>query len=151
MSGSARWSRIFAAARTRIIDSTASPILWHWAANAVVLLHLAFIVFVIFGGLAVLRFRWIAWLHVPAFVWGAGIEFLGAVCPLTPLEQQLHTLAQDQGYSGGFVEHYIMPVMYPTGLTQTVQNALGTFVVAINLAIYGVVLRRTSRRKEGGA
>lgn len=111
----------------------------HVAANAVVLAHLAFIAFVLFGAWLVLRWKWIAWLHVPAFVWGAMIEFYGAICPLTPLEQRLRLVAGDQGYAGGFVEHYILPVIYPAGLTPTVQLWLGVSVVAINVAIYAYV------------
>ena len=103
------------------------------------LLHLGFIVFVLLGALLVLRYRWVAWLHVPAFAWGAAIEFLGAVCPLTPLERHLRTLAGEQGYTGGFVEHYVMPVMYPAGLTVETQFWLGIAVVVINAAIYALV------------
>jgi hypothetical protein len=114
-------------------------------ADAVVLLHAAFILFVLFGAWLVLRWRWIAWLHVPAFVWGAAVEFLGAVCPLTPLEQHLRERAGEQGYAGGFVEHYLMPVMYPAGLTQTVQVWLGVFVIAINVAIYALVIVKYRR------
>jgi hypothetical protein len=120
--------------------------LWRVAADAIVLLHLGFIVFVLVGALLVLRYRWVAWLHVPAFVWGAAVEFLGGVCPLTPLEQQLRAIAGDQGYTGGFVDHYIMPVIYPAGLTQEVQIWLGVLVVAINLVIYAMVVRRGLRR-----
>jgi Protein of Unknown function (DUF2784) len=126
----------------QIAEPIASPAVWQFAANAVVLLHLGFIVFVLFGAVLVMRYRWVAWVHIPAFVWGAGVEFLGAICPLTPLEQHLRLLAGDQAYTGGFVEHYILPVMYPAGLTQSVQNWLGLFVVAINIGIYAVVLRR---------
>jgi hypothetical protein len=117
----------------------------HFAANAIVLMHLAFILFVLFGAWLVLRWKWVAWLHVPAFAWGAAIEFFGAVCPLTPLEQRLREAAGEQGYDGGFVDHYIMPVMYPAGLTPTVQLWLGLFVVALNLAIYAFVVARSRR------
>ena len=117
----------------------------HFAANAVVLLHLAFILFVLFGAWLVLRWKWIAWLHVPAFAWGAASEFFGAVCPLTPLEQRLRGMAGEEGYTGGFIDHYIMPVMYPAGLTPSVQLWLGVFVVALNLAIYAFVLARRRR------
>ena len=117
----------------------------HFAANAIVLMHLAFILFVLFGAWLVLRWKWVAWLHVPAFAWGAAIEFFGAVCPLTPLEQRLREAAGEQGYDGGFVDHYIMPVMYPAGLTPTVQLWLGLFVVALNVAIYAFVVARGRR------
>ena len=115
------------------------------AADAIVLLHFAFIVFVLFGAWCVLRWKWIAWLHVPAFVWGALVEFRGAECPLTPLEQRARAMAGDQSYTGGFVEHYVMPVMYPVGLTPTIQFWLGLFVVAVNLAVYAFVIARSRR------
>jgi hypothetical protein len=99
------------------------------AADAIVLVHLAFIAFVLFGAWCVLRWKWIAWLHVPAFLWGALVEFLGLECPLTPLEQRARAIAGDAGYSGGFVDHYIVPVMYPAGLTPTVQFWFGVFAV----------------------
>jgi hypothetical protein len=117
----------------------------HFAANAIVLIHGVFILFVLFGAWLVLRWKWVAWLHVPAFAWGAAIEFLGAVCPLTPLEQRLRELAGERGYTGGFVDHYIVPVMYPAGLTPAVQLWLGVFVVALNVAIYAFVLARRLR------
>jgi hypothetical protein len=117
----------------------------HFAANAIVLIHVVFILFVLFGAWLVLRWKWVAWLHVPAFAWGAAIEFLGAVCPLTPLEQRLRELAGERGYTGGFVDHYIVPVMYPAGLTPAVQLWLGVFVVALNVAIYAFVLARRQR------
>jgi hypothetical protein len=115
------------------------------AADAIVLLHLAFIGFVLFGAFLVLRWRWIAWLHLPAFAWGAFVQFFSAECPLTPLEQWLRRLAGEGGYTGGFVEHYIVPVIYPPGLTPTIQLWLGVFVVAINVAIYAYVLARRRR------
>lgn len=118
---------------------------WSFVANALVLLHLGFIVFVLFGALLVLRHRWVAWLHVPAFAWGAAIEFLGAVCPLTPLEQHLRTLAGEQGYTGGFIEHYVMPVIYPAGLTLETQFWLGIAVVMINATIYALVAHKAWR------
>jgi hypothetical protein len=117
----------------------------HFAANAIVLIHVVFILFVLFVAWLVLRWKWVAWLHVPAFAWGAAIEFLGAVCPLTPLEQRLRELAGERGYTGGFVDHYIVPVMYPAGLTPAVQLWLGVFVVALNVAIYAFVLARRQR------
>jgi hypothetical protein len=117
----------------------------HIAANLVVLLHMLFILFVLFGAWLVPRWRWVAWLHVPAFAWGAAIEFLGAVCPLTPIEQRLRGMAGERGYTGGFVDHYIVPVMYPAGLTPTLQLWLGMVVVVLNIAIYAFVLARRRR------
>jgi hypothetical protein len=115
------------------------------AADAIVLLHLGFIVFVVLGGLLVFRWTWIAGLHVPALVWGAFIEFFGGVCPLTPLEQSLRIAAGDQGYSGGFIEHYIVAAIYPAGLTPSTQMSLGIFVIVINAAIYAALLYRRRR------
>src|SRR5512147_2468707 len=105
-------------------------------ADAVVVVHAAFVVFVVAGGLLVLRHRRIAWLHVPAVAWAAYIEVSGGVCPLTPLENALRGAAGDAGYAGGFIEHYLIPLIYPAGLTPAVQLALGVFVVTLNLAVY---------------
>jgi len=111
------------------------------AATAVAVLHGAFIVFVILGGLAVLRWRKLAWLHIPAAIWGALIEFAGWVCPLTPIENDLLRRAGHDGYSGGFVAHYIFGVIYPAGLTRGMEVAIGVFVVAVNVGVYLKVLR----------
>ena len=111
-------------------------------ADAVVLLHLAFVVFVVCGGLLVLWRRWMAFVHLPAAVWGVYIEFSGRICPLTPLENHLRALAHQQGYAGGFVEHYVFGLLYPEGLTRSVQLALGVLVVVINVLVYAIVWRR---------
>ena len=113
-------------------------------ATLVVTLHLTFVVVVVLGGLLVLRWPWLAYAHLPAALWGAWIEFAGWVCPLTPLEQSLRLKAGEQGYSGSFIEHYLLPLLYPSALTRTIQVALGIIVIAVNLAIYGYLLR--SRR-----
>jgi len=113
-------------------------------ADLVVLIHSLFVLFVIFGGLLVLRWWKVIYLHLPAVAWGAFIEFAGGICPLTPLENALRRRAGLAGYQGGFVEHYILPVLYPTGLTHNVQLVLGALVVGINLIVYAVVLQ--SRR-----
>jgi uncharacterized protein DUF2784 len=118
------------------------------AADAVVLLHFAFILFVLFGAAFVLRWNRMAWLHLPAVVWGACVEFFGWICPLTPIEQQLRELAGQQQYSEGFVEHYVVPVMYPAGLTPTIQLWLGIVVVAVNAALYAFVLLRWRGRRQ---
>lgn len=94
------------------------------------------------GGLLVLRWRWVMWLHLPAAIWGALIEFFGWICPLTPLEKWLRSQGGLGGYEGGFIEHYILPVLYPSGLTRTVQLVLGVVVVGVNLIIYWQVYRR---------
>jgi hypothetical protein len=111
-------------------------------AEAVVLLHFGFVLFVIFGGLLALRWRRAAWLHLPAAAWGALIEFTGWICPLTPLEHWLRRQGGQAAYQGGFVEHYILPVLYPHGLTRTIQLILGLLVVGINLLVYSILWRR---------
>jgi hypothetical protein len=116
------------------------------AADVVVLLHLAFVLFVVVGGLLVFRWRWVALLHLPAAVWGALIEFAGWICPLTPLENRLRRLGGEQGYPGGFVEHYILPVLYPADLNRGLQLILGALVVAVNLAVYGWLVTTALRR-----
>lgn len=120
-------------------------------ADLVVVLHLGFVLWVVFGGLAVLRWRRVgglhlAWLHLPAAVWGALVELAGWYCPLTDVENALRRRAGAAGYEGGFVEHYLLPVLYPPGLSRGVQLALGLGVLVINGAIYGLLWWR--RRSE---
>ena len=111
-------------------------------ADLVVGVHVLFVVFVVAGGLLALRWPWVPVAHLPAAVWGALIEFRGWICPLTPLEQSLRASAGQAGYEGGFIDHYLLPVLYPAGLTQNVQLVLGSLVIAVNLAVYGLLLRR---------
>jgi hypothetical protein len=113
------------------------------AADALVVLHLVFVAFVVLGGLLVLRWPWLAWAHLPATVWGAWIEFAGWICPLTPLENRLREEAGEQVYATSFVEHYLLPVLYPASLTREVQWLLGGVVVAVNAVVYLVVWRRS--------
>jgi hypothetical protein len=115
-------------------------------ADATVALHLAFIVFVVLGGFFVLRKPVVAWLHVPAVAWVVWLELTGAICPLTPLENMLRARAGEAGYEGGFIDHYLMPVIYPAGLTPQVQVALGLGVAVLNIAVYAVLVRRLRRR-----
>lgn len=117
-------------------------------ADLVVVLHLAFVVFVVAGGALAFRWRWMPWVHLPAAAWGALIEFQGWVCPLTPLEVALRRRAGQAGYAGGFVEHYLLPVLYPGELTREVQVALGVLVLVVNAGIYGALILR--RRGSGG-
>jgi hypothetical protein len=114
-------------------------------ADVVVLAHTAFVGFVVLGGFLAWRWNWLAWLHLPCAVWGAVIEYQGWVCPLTPLENALRRRAGLEGYAGGFVEHYVLPTLYPAGLTRSLQAVLGTLVVVVNLIAYGVLLRRALR------
>jgi hypothetical protein len=97
--------------------------------------------FVIFGGLLALRWPKVAYVHLPIAVYGALIELVGWICPLTPLEKRLRESAGLQGYQGGFVEHYILPALYPSELTRNVQLMLGGLVIMLNLAVYALVLR----------
>jgi hypothetical protein len=115
---------------------------YHVLAELVVLLHAAFVLVVVFGGLAVLRWPRLAWIHLPAAAWGALIEIAGWVCPLTPLENSLRRMGGETGYGRGFIEHYIVPVLYPPGLTRGTQVGLGIAVVLLNSAIYGWMLAR---------
>lgn len=110
-------------------------------ADGLVVLHLLFVVFVMAGGFLLLRWPKLAWLHLPAAAWGAWIEFTGGVCPLTPLENQLRMAGGGSVYSGGFVERYLLPVLYPENLTLPVQQVLGGVVVAVNLVAYGMFYR----------
>lgn len=111
-------------------------------ADAVLVLHLAFVLFVALGGLLVLRRRRAAWVHLPVAAWGALVMFTGWICPLTPLEKELRRLGGEAGYRGGFVEHYVVAVLYPAGLTREAQVAIGLGVIALNLAVYGRLLAR---------
>jgi len=115
------------------------------AADAIVALHFAFVVFVVLGAILVLRRPHIAWFHVPAVIWGALVEFTGWICPLTPLENRLRRSAGETGYRGDFITHYVRPVLYPDGLTRRDQLLLGGGALAINIAIYAVVLARRRR------
>jgi hypothetical protein len=117
-------------------------------ADLVVGVHALFVVFVVAVGLLALRWPWAAAAHLPAAVWGTLIEFRGWICPLTPLEKSLRASAGQAGYEGGFIDHYLLPVLYPSGLTQSVQLVLGSLVIAVNVVVYGLLLRRRAR---GGA
>lgn len=119
--------------------------IWSLAADAVLLVHLLFIVFVLLGGFLLLRWPSVAWLHLPAAVWGVIVELQQRQCPLTPLENALRQAAGQAGYSGGFIEHYLMPVIYPAGLTAQIQLWLGSVVLLLNGLIYIVVLWRLWR------
>lgn len=118
-------------------------------ADVLVAIHLVFIAFAIAGGLLVLRRRRVAWLHVPAFAWAALISLFGWYCPLTPLENRFRHAAGQAGYDGGFIEHYLLPIVYPERLTREFQIGLGVGVLALNLAVYAAVARRWRRRSAG--
>jgi len=112
-----------------------------FAADLVVLLHFLFIVFVIAGGLLALKWRWVTWLHIPAAIWSAFIEFSGWVCPLTPLENVLRRAGEGGGYTTSFIGHYLVPIIYPAGLTRETQFIMGVAVILINVMIYYRIYR----------
>ena len=115
-------------------------------ADIVLLVHFAFVLFALLGGIGVLYRKAIAWIHIPAVIWAALIEFAGWICPLTPLENLFREKGGLSGYETGFIEQYIMPVLYPAALTRHLQIVLGGVVLAINLFIYGLLWRHISKR-----
>jgi hypothetical protein len=118
-------------------------------ADVVLIVHLAFIAFVVLGGLLVLRWPRVAWLHLPTVAWGAWIEFSGGICPLTPLEVGLRERGGETGYSGGFIERYVTALIYPEGLDRRQQIALGAFVLILNAGIYlWLAWRARARRRQ---
>ncbi|MCK5205994.1 MAG: DUF2784 domain-containing protein [Desulfobacterales bacterium] len=121
---------------------------YHLLADLVVIIHLTFVLFSVAGALLVIGWRKIFYLHLPAAVWAAWIEFSGKICPLTPLEKWLRIKGGDAGYSGDFVGHYILSILYPSGLTREVQFILGGVVVGLNIIIYGYIL--FPRKGRGG-
>jgi hypothetical protein len=120
-------------------------VLYRLLANTVVAVHGLFVLFVVLGGFLAWRWRWVAAVHLPCAAWGVLIEYRQWICPLTPLENHLRAKAGEQGYHGGFIEHYVLPAIYPSGLTPQVQWMLGTAALAVNLLVYGVLLRRLLR------
>jgi hypothetical protein len=123
-------------------------------ADLVLVMHAAFVAFAVLGALLALRWRWLAWLHVPAVSWGAFIEFTGWVCPLTPVENWFRNAGDRRGYSGGFIEHYIFPLLYSSTLTRNDQIVLGLGLLLLNLVLYGFILHRaccTRRAAQGAA
>lgn len=111
-------------------------------ADAVLVLHFAFIAFALLGGLLVVRWPRLAWVHLPAAAWAAGIAFFGGICPLTPLENRLRAAGGETGFEGGFIEHQLEALIYPDWLTREIQVALGAVVLAVNLACYIRLCRR---------
>lgn len=113
-------------------------------ADLVVVIHFVFVLFSVFGALLLIRWRKIIWLHLPAAAWASWIEFSGRICPLTPLENWLRLKGGEYAYSGDFVGHYLLPLLYPQNLTRKTQITLGAIVAGMNIAIYGYVffLRR---------
>lgn len=122
--------------------------LYRFAADGVLVLHLSFILFAVLGAILALRWRWIPFLHLPAAVWGVFIELSGRICPLTPLENQLREMAGDAGYQGGFIEHYLVDLIYPSGLTRDIQYILAGIVLITNLSIYSFLAMRRYQLKR---
>jgi len=120
---------------------------YHALSNLVLIAHLAFVLFAVLGGFLVIKWKSLAWIHVPAFLWGALIELAGWVCPLTPLENWLREKDGGLIYRGDFIEHYILSLLYPITLTRSSQIFLGLFVLSVNLGLYGWILWRTAQKK----
>jgi hypothetical protein len=123
-------------------------LIYRLSADLVLLVHLGFVLFVVLGGLLVLRWRWLMWLHLPAVIWGAAIEFGGWTCPLTPLEVTLRRLGGEAGYEGDFIDHYATALLYPGWLTPAAQIWLGVAALLPNVLIYGYLLRRSRIRRR---
>lgn len=117
-------------------------------ADFLVLVHLCFIIFVILGGFMLLKWRWLIFMHLPALIWAVLLEFQGWLCPLTPVEQTLRQMAGQQGYEGGFIQHYILPIIYPPALQQDIQFILGVLLILINVIIYLWVFLKPDRKSH---
>ena len=123
---------------------------YRFLADFLVLIHFAFALFVVAGGLLALRWPAVRWAHLPAALWGAWIEFTGGICPLTPLENTLRQRAGEAPYAGDFVSHYVLPVLYPAGLTRPTQLVLGLLVVGLNGVVYAWLWARGRGRARPG-
>lgn len=126
-------------------------VLYRALADVLLVVHLLFILFVVFGGVLALRWPRAAWLHLPLAAWGAYTALAGVICPLTPWENALRRAAGAEGYAGGFIEHYLMPVVYPPEMSRPVHIGLGAAALLWNLAVYAWVIRRRRRRKPGAS
>lgn len=122
--------------------------IYRWLADLVVVLHLCFVTFVILGGFLLRRWPKLIYVHIPVAIWGVLIEFAGWICPLTPLENALRIRGGQAGYEGDFVTHYLIPVLYPYGLTRNIQFVLGALAFAVNLLAYFLFFRQKSRRRR---
>jgi len=117
-------------------------VLYRIAADAVILIHFAFIVFALAGGMLVFKWRWMMWLHIPAAIWAAVIIMFGWICPLTPLENMLRQAAGVEAYTSGFIERYLLPAIYPSGLDRGEFIVMGIMVIAINVIVYALLYRK---------
>ena len=120
--------------------------IYSFLADVVVVLHFLFVLFALLGGLTLLWRRWMIFVHLPVVAWASLIELIGWTCPLTPLEQSLRAASGSGTYQVGFIEHYLIPILYPPGLTPTVEIVLGLVVLVINVIVYAGVIRRLRRR-----
>ncbi|MDX1442355.1 MAG: DUF2784 domain-containing protein [Gammaproteobacteria bacterium] len=122
---------------------------YHLAANVLLVIHALFIAFVVLGGLLVLWRRWMAFVHLPIVLYGIAIEWIGWICPLTPLENRMRLAAGEEGYSSSFIEHYLLPLVYPVDYTRELQLMLGALVLLVNLLVYAALGWQALRgRKE---
>ena len=121
--------------------------IYSFLADLLVLFHLVFILYVIAGALLIFKWTKTFWLHLPSCFWGMTVEFTGWICPLPPWEIQLRRLAGEEGYTGSFIEHYLIPIIYPSGLTREVQMVLGGTVLIVNLRLYTLILIKRRKRK----
>ena len=122
--------------------------IYRWLADVTVVVHGAFVLFVMVGAFLALRWRWLVWLHVPAAIWGVLIEYAGWICPLTPLENALRARAGESGYTGDFIGHYVLHALYPQGLTRTTQWVLGSIALGVNIAAYTILIRQSRSRGD---
>jgi len=121
---------------------------YRFLADVVLVVHLGFVLFIVAGAFLILRWPWMVWVHPPAAVWGVAVEWAGWICPLTPLENRLRAQGGQAGYPGGFVEHYIVRVLYPGGLTRNIQFLLGATVLLVNLIAYAIVFARATASRR---
>ena len=121
--------------------------IYSFLADLLVVFHLVFIIYVMAGALLLFKRPKTLWLHLPACFWGMTVEFTGWICPLTPWEIQLRRLAGEEGYTGSFIAHYLIPIIYPSGLTPEVQMLLGGTVLIVNLRLYTLILIKKRKRK----
>lgn len=141
------WNK-FSAIRGFLNDLREILVTYRLLADLVVLFHLLFILYGLFGGLLGLWRKWVILLHLPAAVWIGLIEFTGWICPLTPLENQLRIAGGAVGYRGGFIDHYLIPIVYPSGLTPQMQTILGIIAVGVNIGVYALVVSRWRKQKS---
>ena len=118
-------------------------------ADTLVVFHALFVVFAIGGGILVIWRPIVALAHLPAALWAAWVELSGSICPLTPLENAWRRGGGEAGYAGGFIEHYVLPMLYPAGLTAQMQLGLGVGVIAINALLYSIAWRRAQNQAQG--